>query len=320
MEHDPPEIAPPVKTVQVAHLASNDSRADLPDRPYPLSAQAAPPGKTSRGTTIQHPLTKTEKWFVDTRYLKLFFGTFLGAVALFISSYEGADEFLYGPNWEREWLWWLVAVPFYLFAAIYFARFVGSFLMRVWIWETVNSPWVHGAVITLMAGILSEDTVDLLFTAVLSKPAVVEAASEMTSSVISSKQVQESCIKTVEGTLLSPKVHDAVVASAQSLLKKPDLHQATADLLGDEIFVEPIAKQAVRIVQDDELSEAVIDLMQQVLEDQEVRSIIKRRAESVAGDAELFTAGRRGLCESLLGPRSADAGSSSSCMATLMPS
>lgn len=255
---------------------------------------------------------------MDTRYLKLFFGTFLGVLALFIWSYEGADEFLYGSNWEREWLWWLVAVPFYLFATIYFARFVGSFLMRVWIWEIVNSPWVHGAVITLMTGILSEETADLLFAAVLSKPAVVQAASAMTSNVISSKDVQDACEKTVQGTLLSLKVHDAVVASAQRLLKKPGLHQATAEFIGDEIFVEPIARQAARIVQNNEVGEAVTDLMQQVLEDQEVRTVIKRRAESVAGDAELFTAGRRGLCESMIGPPSADTGSTSSCMATLI--
>lgn len=314
---------PPVKVVQISSADSDDSRAERPSRPHPHSARSAKTLITNRATVgPQQSLTKTQKWFMSARYLKLFFGTFLGVLALFISSYEGADEYLYGSNWEREWLWWIVAVPFYLFAAIYFARFVGSFLMRIWIWEIVNSPWVHGAVITLLTGILSEETADLLFAAALAKPAVVQAASTLTANVISSHQVQDACVNTVQGTLLSPKVHDAVVTSAQRLLKKPGLHQATADFIGDEVFTDPIARQAARIIQSEDVGEAVIGLMQQVLEDQEIRLVIKRRAESVAGDAELFVAGRRGLCEAMMGPPRPHADStgstSSSCLATIM--
>lgn len=292
---------PNVNSVRIVSAACEDSRTDHPER----GRSAGPSGKsaaTNRPTVGQaQSLTKTQLWFVSAQNLKLLFGTVLGVLALFISSYEGADDYLYGPNWEREWLWWLVSVPFYLFAAIYFARFVGSFLMRIWIWEIVNSPWVHGAVITLLTGVLSEETADLLFEAVLAKPAVVQAVSALTASVITSDQVQDACVNTVQGTLLSPNVHDAVVTSAERLLKKPGLHHAMAGFIGNEVFVGPVAKQAARVVQSDEVGEAVIGLMQRVLEHQDIRGVIKRRAESMAGDAELFTAGRRGLREAIMG-------------------
>lgn len=265
------------------------------------SGHSAKTAATNRSTLAHQPLTKTEKWIVSRYKLKLLMAMVLGALALFVSSYDGMDAHLYGANSEREWLWWVVAVPFYVFVAIYFARFVGSYLMRVWLWEIVNSPWVHGAIITLLSGILSEDAADDLFAAALSKPAVVGSASTLTASVITSQPVQEACVGTVVGTLLSTKVADAVVVSAERLLRKPRLQYAMAGFVGNDEFVEPIATQAARILRSEEVACATVGIMERVLEDRDVRSVIKRRAESVAGDAELFTAGRRGLYQALMG-------------------
>jgi len=290
------------RQVHIVSVASVDS-VD-PVEPGMESRAAKQSGKTfvSLATAGHHELTENEKWFLSARYLKLAFGTALGVLALFVSSYEGLDVL-----WEREWIWWVVAVPFYVFAAIFFARFVGSYLMRIWTWEIVNSPWVHGAVITLLTGVLSEESADELFAAQLTKPVMVEATSTLTSDVISSLPVQNACVNTVVTTLLSATVLDAVVTSSERLLQDPRLQNAIAGLIGNEAFVEPVAKQAARIVESEEMGHAVVTLMQQVLEDQAVRSVIKRRAESVAGDPELFTAGRRGFCEALIGPSSAQA-------------
>lgn len=274
-----------------------------------LSGPSVAPSVSSCRATVglQHPpLTEREAWFLSARYFKLGIGTTLGALALFLSSNDGLNKYLYGADWERAWIWWTVTVPFYLFCTIYFTRFVGSYLMRIWMWEIVNSPWVHEAVITLLAGILSEDTADDLLTAALAKPAVVEGVSTLTAALINSDAVQGASVQTVIGVLTSPKVQDAAVTSTERLLADPGLMHALADLLGNETFAAPVARQVARIMENEELGSALIGFVQRMLEHQGVRDVMKRRAKSMAGDAELFSAGRKGLWESMVGPGSAD--------------
>lgn len=261
-----------------------------------------------RATVGHHqvPLTKREVWFLNARYLKLGIGTTLGAFALFLSSNDGLNATLYGAEWERAWIWWTVTVPFYLFCTIYFTRFVGSYLMRIWMWEIVNSPWVHEAVITLLAGILSEESADDLLMSALSKPAVVEGISLLTSALINSDAVQSASVHTVIGVLVSPKVQDAAVTSTERLLADQGLISALAELLGSEAFAKPVARQLARIMENEELAAALVGFTRQILEHRDMRDVIKRRAKSMAGDAELFNAGRKGIWESMAGPGSSD--------------
>lgn len=249
----------------------------------------------------QHSLfvAKTKKWYLSARYFKLFIGTFLGVLALFVSSYRDADDSIYGRSLERKWLWWCVAVPFNLFAATYFARFAGSFLMRIWIWELVNSPWVHEAFVSLWAGVLSEEAADMLFVSVLAKPVVPEATSTLTAAVVSCHDVQEACAHAVQMTLQSPEVDNAAAMFAIRLLEKPGLRRATAGFIGNEALVDPLSSQVARVVKSEEVGRSVASFLERVLEDQKVRRIIKRRAESVVRDAEVFSAGKQGLCEAM---------------------
>lgn len=287
-----------------ASVISPDRHSDVSGKASRFSSPSSHSVSSRRATVgVQHPLTDREAWFLSARYLKLGIGTTLGALALFLSSNERLNKYLYGPDWERAWIWWTITVPFYLFCTIYFTRFVGSYLMRIWMWEIVNSPWVHEAVITLLAGIFSEDSADDLLTAALAKPTVVEGVSTLTAALINSDAVQGASINTVIGVLLSPRVQDAAVMSVERLLADRGLIRALASLLGNEKFAAPVARQIARIMENEELASALISFVQQMLEHQDVRDVMKRRAKSVAGDAELYGAASQGLWESVVGRR-----------------
>merc|ERR1712107_195250 len=97
-----------------------------------------------------------------------------------------------GEDWEREWLWWIVFVPVYLICGIMFARFVGTFLLRMWTQDIVSSKFTHETVATLLQGILNEPQVTDSLAASMKQDTLITAASSLVGGVLRNSEVQQS--------------------------------------------------------------------------------------------------------------------------------
>jgi len=229
-----------------------------------------------------------------------------GVVAVYVHSSSRMSEWLFGRQWERSWLWWCVAVPMYVYLAIYFARFLGSYLVRTWLKEISESPLTHRAMVTMIKGIVEDEEFADILAGFLDRDAVVDSISGLTAAILSSPDVRNAAAGTTASVILDERVTDAGIEASVAAMQSPKLHESVEGLLQRKELTAPLAMQVARILDDSEVREAAAGLIHGVLDDDEVKDVMHLRAASIVGDKEVVEAGRKGFVDAFFGGFSRD--------------
>lgn len=272
-------------------------------------AAARRPSKLHTVTLAQRHLTETlADVFCRKKRWQLIAAILCGAVAVYVHASSWMSQTLFGKNWERSWLWWCVAVPIDVCLAIYFTRFVGSFVGRIWLQEISESAVTRQAIIALLTGLVRDARVPGLVTALLEHDQVVGAARGLTAGVLRCPGVREAAAGAMASVLSSPETQDATAEAACAVMQRPRLVGAVEALLDSQQLARPLAGQVARLLDDNRVQSAVSRLMHEVLQDDDVREVLHHRAVSLMGDKNVYEAGRKGVAAAMFPSRYGDSG------------
>jgi len=222
-----------------------------------------------------------------------------GVVAVYTQASSWMSQTLFGANWERSWLWWFVAVPIDVCLAIFFTRFVGSFLGRIWLREISESTITRQAIITLLSGLVQDTRVPELLTALLRHDVVMGSLCQLTASVLQSSEVRKAAAATTASVLGSEATQEATVQATTSIMSNPRLASDMEALLDAKELGRPLAGQVSRLLDDSRVRHSVTELMREVLQDSNVKEVLHVRAVSLMGDRKVYEAGRQGVAAAM---------------------
>jgi len=225
--------------------------------------------------------------------------TILGVIGVYIWQSQWWSMTLFGERWQESFVWWFLAVPLYIYVGIYFARHVGSFLAQTWAKEISQSSVTHKALVDLARGVLSDPIIPACLGFVMDQEIVRSSLCDATAAVLSSPQVQDVASLTSAAVLRHPCTLDASTSAAGSIVNN---HQLLLDLEAcvdsNESF-RIVTTQVCKLLQNDKVSEAATDFLQNVLSNPATSQVLRDRAVSFIQDPSVFRAGGHGLVESL---------------------
>jgi len=266
-----------------------------------------------RGATVEEltgslppPVRRAVEFCVklhSRRSVHLVLSTLLGVIGVYIWNSKYWSEKLFGENWQDSWEWWLIAVPLYIYIGIYFARYVGSFLVQTWAKEISQSPITHKVLVNLAGGVLRDPAIPALLASVMDQEIVRSSMCDVTTTVLSSPQVQDATALTSAAVLRHPCTLEASAAAAGRLMRNPQLPLDLEACLDSTETSRIVTKQVCKLLQNDDVAEAATDFLQNLLSNPVTSQVMKDRAVSFIQDPKIFRAGGYGLVESLK-PRS----------------
>lgn len=263
---------------------------------------------------MEEPLTIRQHWQRRKPIVGLVIGLLLAVVTIYLHSSVYIRQALYGKSGnENVYLWYLIMVPSYTLTFIFGTRFVGSYVVGVWVKEIVNSQFVHRSVLRLTENIVMDDRMPAIIAGFLMEPQIIGAASRIVAKVTREEKVQNAASTMVSSVLQHQVVLDAATSTAERVLQAKEMRDCTADLLRDQSLAKPLASQVARVLEQPLMVDAVTVFMQSIMEDASVRQEIKSRARSIAADPDLYSATRKGLYDAATGRRS-EAEDSSQCI------
>jgi len=229
-----------------------------------------------------------------------------GVVAVYVHSSSSFSAWLFGKDWNESWLWWCIAVPMYVYLAIYFTRYLGSYLARTWLREISESPIIHRALVTLVKGIFEEPEFGETLAGFLDQDIVVDSVASLTAAILSSSGVHHAAAGATASVLTDRHVLEATIEASTTAMRDEKLLAGVEELMGRKEFASPLAEQVARLMDDQQVHEAAAGLVHELLEDTSIKEVLHRRAASLIGDAALVEAGRKGLVGAMFGKRGQD--------------
>lgn len=245
--------------------------------------------------------TPADEVFIElySQRCKLALSFLLGVLAMYLQSSASMREKLLGPdNDTHAFIWWLCYVPMYVGIGLYFFRYFGAFLARVWIRDVCRSKVVQRSAVTFAAGILEDERLPGLLNATLSQGGLVAGAANLAT-----------------GVARAPGLHRAVGHAIRQIAS-----EAAADFVktaeADEVDLENRAVEdalaghlaALFSRHRPEIAGAVAGLMQDVLQEPAlVKQVDEKVRNTVAGtvaDPALYQGIRKGIGQAVPRPES----------------
>lgn len=229
----------------------------------------------------------------------LFGAVLCGIFAIYLNSFPGWSVKYFGDGPVNTIVWTVVTVPCYTYLAIFFVRFLGSYLARAWLREVSQSTALREATIYFCAGIVKDARVPALFANFTQQPTIVCALNELTLGLLEDKRMQAAASSFVAGVLASPSTRDAAAGAMQELLIRPELHRSMAATLGADVLAQPLAQQITRVLQDERVGGACVDMLTRILEDVNVKQTLHARTASLLHDKKVLRAGCSGVRDAI---------------------
>eukprot|EP00928_Gymnodinium_smaydae_P055553 TRINITY_DN39067_c0_g1_i1.p1 TRINITY_DN39067_c0_g1~~TRINITY_DN39067_c0_g1_i1.p1 ORF type:complete len:335 (-),score=52.42 TRINITY_DN39067_c0_g1_i1:162-1166(-) len=237
--------------------------------------------------------------FLHRGHLQFCIALFFASFTVYVHSSTSWSYLLFGEDRLNSLTYWFIAVPIYIFLAIYFLRFLGSFLMRIWLREVSESVRLREAAIKMAAGLIQDARVPALFAKLMQSPTIVCALSELTAAVLDSAEVQAASSQTTAAVVSSRQVQEATASSCCTLLAHPRLLEETRRAVECELRSDRLdsllATRVAGILTDARLEQACARLVSDLLENHDLRRGLRKRAASVAGDPAVIGASCRSL-------------------------
>jgi len=225
--------------------------------------------------------------------------TVLGVIGVYTWNSDKMSIALFGEHWQDSYVWWLMAVPLYIYVGIYFARYVGSFLARTWAKEISKSSVTHKAVVELARGVLSDPATPALLASVINHETVQNSIRDVTATLLSSPQVQHAASLSSAAVLQHPATLEAAATATGSMLKNPQLAQDLEACLDSSEMTAFVATQVCELLQNQKVADAAADFLHDLFSKPQASQVLKDRAVSIIQDPKVYRAGGRGLVESL---------------------
>lgn len=165
--------------------------------------------------------------------------------------------------------------------------------------EISESLIIRDAIIRLCSGLIKDSRTPMLVERFLGSDNIVTGISKLTAAILQSPEVRHAAAGAAASVLASEEVQSASVKTTIAVMQDPSLMCQMEVLFNRPEVAGPLAGQAAALIEDLRVQQAVIKLMREVLSNDEVKTVLHRRAVSLVGDGEVFQAGRRGVAEAL---------------------
>jgi hypothetical protein len=275
-------------------------KTDLPDVEMGSGRMSSTPDCASSTHTLEElvvnkhtPANEVFKDLYRSR-CKLFFAFILGVSALYVENSAKLRQQLLGDSaGTHSAIWWFACIPVYVAMGIYFLRFFGAYLIRVWVMDVCSSKVVQQSAVTFAAGILEDERLPHVINSALSQDGLVAGLSHIAAGVVRSAELRRA---------LAHTTRHAALEAATSL----DRH-ATADAsreLEKGALEVALARQATALFgrYRTEISSAVAGVMHDVLREEtltdEFDKKLKKTLAGTVADPALYRGIKEGISKS----------------------
>jgi len=233
--------------------------------------------------------------FCRKKRWQLIAATFCGALAIWVHASSHASTWLFGGDWEREWVWWLVAVPLDVSLVIFFTRYLASFLFRVWLRDLSESAIIRDTMVKVFSGIAEDTRFQNTVASVLEADEVVRGVSGLICGVMNNPEVHQALASSVAGVLKSDTTAQATFKCASTALQHESVLAVAESFLSSQEVGNALAVNFARVLEDASVREASSGLIHSMLRDEEVRGVLHQRAVSFLQDGKMYRAGGQGF-------------------------
>lgn len=239
--------------------------------------------------------------FCRKKRWQLIAATFCGALAIWLHASSHASTWLFpGSNWEKSWVWWLVAVPLDVSLVIFFTRYLASFLFRVWLRDLADSMIIREAIVKVLSGIVEDKRFHSTVANLLEADEVVRGVSGLICGVVGNPGVHQALSSAVAGVVQSDTTADASLQCLSGALRHEHVIAEVECFLSSLEVGNVCTLQFTRILEDDRVREACAGLIHSLAGDDQVRGVLHQRAVSFLQDAKLYQAGGQGFRTAIL--------------------
>lgn len=234
--------------------------------------------------------------FVRKKRWQLIAATLCGALAIWVHASSHVSTWLFGGNaWEKSWVWWLIAVPIDVGLVIFFARYLASFLFRVWLRDLSESLVLKETLVKVCSGIAEDERFRSTVAGFFGTEEVLRGVSALVSGVICNPGVRQALTSSVAGVLQSDTTADATSQCISETLRHEIMIAEAERFLSSQEVANAVTLQFARILENGHVREACAGLIQDVCRDDQVRGVVHQRAMSFLQDGGLYRAGGQGF-------------------------
>lgn len=301
------EDSPPM----IAGVFTGDSQRSQPSRRSPdasLAARAISAASVSMAVSqvARAPASLTNRlldMFCRKKRWQVIAATLCGALAIWVHASSHASQWLFGANgsnWEKSWVWWLIAVPLDVSLVIFFARYLASFLFRVWLRDLADSLIIRETIVKVFSGIVEDKRFHSTVASLLEADEVVRGVSSLVCGVMGNPGVHQALSSAVAGILQSGTTADASLQCLSGALRHEHVMAEVECFLNSQEVGNVCTLQFARVLEDDRVREACAGLINSLAGDDQVRGVLHQRAVSFLRDGKLYQAGGQGFKSAIL--------------------